>query len=279
LINLTTENISSIPKNNYDDALNVAMIHTKEMQHLNSLFQSKDIIPTSNLLTNSKRLVIVDNEQTLELAAIELQQSCLIGVDLEYHTELNSSNIGFVCLLQLSTITTDYIIDAILLRDKIHQYLAKIFESEDIIKAFHGCDNDLIWLKVDFDIDVMNLFDTARAHMYAKGNKHEHLSLATITKIYLNIQLPKLYQTADWRVRPLPKGMIDYARNDSYVLIYLWWHLQEEIKKSNELMKKMAIKMNRLCFKALEKCSMKKIKLQTVGPNNNTLVVRAPENI
>lgn len=33
----------------------------------------------------------------------------------------------------------------------------------DYIKVMHGAENDLRWLKNDFNIDVVNLFDTNRA--------------------------------------------------------------------------------------------------------------------
>ena len=121
---------------------------------------------------------------------------------------------GFVCTLQISTIEKDYIVDAIYLRQEIALYLKEIFEDFSKIKIFHGCDIDLQWLKVDFNIEVMNLFDTGRAFMVINSDKNA-ISLAKLAKIYLNFELDKSFQKSFWAIRPLPKVMLDYARMDS----------------------------------------------------------------
>ena len=43
----------------------------------------------------------------------------------------------------------------------------------------------------------------------------------------MNIELDKTFQVADWRIRPLPKGMCDYARNDSHYLIPVYMMVLE----------------------------------------------------
>jgi len=43
----------------------------------------------------------------------------------------------------------------------------------------------------------------------------------------LNTELDKTFQVADWRIRPLPKGMMDYARNDSHYLIPVYMMILE----------------------------------------------------
>jgi exosome complex exonuclease RRP6 len=53
------------------------------------------------------------------------------------------------------------------------------------------------------------------------------ISLEKITKLFLNVDLDKTFQVADWRIRPLPKGMLDYARNDSHYLIPIYMIVQE----------------------------------------------------
>ncbi len=53
--------------------------------------------------------------------------------------------------------------------------------------------------------------------------KHVDLaSLETLADKLLGIQLDKFFQVSDWRIRPLPQGMIDYARSDSRFLIPLY---------------------------------------------------------
>ena len=48
------------------------------------------------------------------------------------------------------------------------------------------------------------------------------MSLENLTKAFLGIEMDKQFQVADWRVRPLLPGMLEYARNDSHFLIALY---------------------------------------------------------
>ena len=60
--------------------------------------------------------------------------------------------------------------------------------------------------------------------------------------------MDKYFQVADWRVRPLMSGMLEYARNDSHYLLALYFMLiklmardsfnnQDEIKLPLTLLK------------------------------------------
>ena len=87
-------------------------------------------------------------------------------------------------------------------------------------------------------------------------------SLAYLTSTYLGLNLDKSYQKADWRVRPLPKGMLDYARNDSCVLLYLWYILNGELRyKGKDKMIKMAKKMTTKCWRVLEKSTTPNVEI------------------
>lgn len=79
---------------------------------------------------------------------------------------------------------------------------------------------------------TVNVFDTARAYQVIQKsceNAPKHVDLASLEKLcdkLLGIQLDKFFQVADWRIRPLPQGMLDYARSDSHYLIPLYGLLQ-----------------------------------------------------
>jgi len=85
-------------------------------------------------------------------------------------------------------------------------------------------------------------------------NETVSLGLSILTQQLLKFELDKTYQKADWRVRPLPKVMMEYGRNDSCVLLFLWYLLNSEIKRKN-LEIQMKIKMARKCWKTLEESS------------------------
>lgn len=102
----------------------------------------------------------------------------------------------------------------------------------------HGCDSDIRYLVADLDISTANLFDTARAFAFIqkvpplaklgsdssfKVTKNVALtSLENLAHFFLGVEMDKQFQVADWRVRPLLTGMLDYARSDSHYLIALY---------------------------------------------------------
>jgi exosome complex exonuclease RRP6 len=83
-----------------------------------------------------------------------------IAVDLEYHSYRSYS--GFLCLVQISTREEDFVVDAIALRDEL-EVLNEVFTDSKIVKVLHGADSDIVWLQQDFNIYVLNLFDTFQA--------------------------------------------------------------------------------------------------------------------
>jgi len=215
----------------------------------------------------------IKTEEELIRMVEEIKNFSVFGIDLEFLTRLFSeslvvegqqnlteldmpSNSGFVCTIQISTIEKDYIVDAIYLRDKIPVYLRGIFEDFSKIKLFHGCDYDLQWLKIDFNINSVNIFDTARGVMILNTDKNA-VSLAKLTEIYLNMNLDKSFQKSFWGMRPLPKVMLDYARLDSRVLMGIFPCVLKDLREKGAE-KQMAISCNRICWEKVEKIKQKK---------------------
>ena len=59
-------------------------------------------------------------------------------------------------------------------------------------------------------------------------SKHvNYLSLEKLAKLILDVDLDKFFQVADWRIRPLPAGMLNYARSDSHYLIPIYLTLMK----------------------------------------------------
>ena len=83
-----------------------------------------------------------------------------IAVDLEHHSY--RSYLGFLCLMQISTRQDDFVIDVLSLRDDM-EVLNEVFTDPNIIKVFHGAESDILWLQQDFNLYVVNLFDTFHA--------------------------------------------------------------------------------------------------------------------
>ena len=47
--------------------------------------------------------------------------------------------------------------------------------------------------------------------------------------------MSKEYQVSEWRIRPIPKVMLDYARKDSLILIWLLPTMLEKLPKSETI--------------------------------------------
>jgi len=88
------------------------------------------------------------------------------------------------------------------------------------MKVMHGSDNDLCVIKAVLNLSFLNFVDTARLDL--EISKHQNIrGLAILLKDYLHTHMPKDYQVSEWRVRPIPPSMLEYARRDSMVLPFV----------------------------------------------------------
>ncbi|VDK26005.1 unnamed protein product, partial [Taenia asiatica] len=160
-------------------------------------------------------LDIIDTVDGLTSMLEELGTASEIAVDLEHHSY--RTFLGMTCLIQLSTRTKDYIVDALALHDHLGQ-LNYLFTNPKVVKVLHGSNLDLMWLQRDFGVYMVNLFDTGQA---ARTLRFPRFSLAYLLQRFVGILPDKAFQLADWRIRPLPKALIDYARSDTHYLLYV----------------------------------------------------------
>ncbi|KAF8636209.1 hypothetical protein AX17_003695 [Amanita inopinata Kibby_2008] len=158
----------------------------------------------------------VSTPEVFQAMLAKLRQASEIAVDLEHHDYRTHS--GFVCLMQLSTRQEDWIVDALALREELVE-LNEVFTDPGIIKVFHGAESDIIWLQRDFNVYVVNLFDTFHASRLLEFPRH---GLANLLEMYCDFIPDKRYQLADWRIRPLPEEMLLYARSDTHFLLYIY---------------------------------------------------------
>ncbi|XP_026224754.1 exosome component 10 isoform X2 [Anabas testudineus] len=145
------------------------------------------------------------------------------AVDLEHHSY--RSFLGLTCLMQISTREEDFIIDTLELRSEMY-ILNEAFTDPATVKVFHGADSDIEWLQKDFGLYVVNLFDTHQASRALNLARH---SLDHLLKHFCNVDSDKRYQLADWRIRPLPDEMVQYARTDTHYLLYIYDSMRAQL--------------------------------------------------
>lgn len=169
----------------------------------------------------------VDTEEALQNMYSKLKRELMIAVDLEHHSF--HSYHGLLCLMQVSTLEEDFLVDMIKLRSVLQDpknFLNALFANPSILKIFHGAESDIAWLQRDFDVFIVNMFDSFHA---ARILLYPRLSLAYLLERCLGVELDKKYQLADWRERPLTEEMIQYARKDTHYLIHLYFLLKRDL--------------------------------------------------
>lgn len=129
-----------------------------------------------------------------------------------------------IYLLQLSTREKSAIIDPLPIGSPAG--LGHLLENAHVEKVFHDADYDLRLLHQDYGWKTANIFDT-RVAAQLLGLKA--FGLAALLERYFGIKLDKKYQRADWSLRPLTPGMLDYAAQDTRYLLDLRDRLKEEL--------------------------------------------------
>ncbi|KAK6443621.1 exosome nuclease subunit [Oleoguttula sp. CCFEE 5521] len=172
----------------------------------------------------STTATFVDTEEALYEMLEELKKVKLIAIDLEHHDQ--RSYIGIVSLMQISTRDRDWIVDTLKPWRRKLQCLNEVFADPSVVKVLHGAHMDSIWLQRDLGLYLVGLFDThhaSRALGYPGG------SYAYLLQRFTGVQAQKQYQTADWRMRPLSKELLDYARSDTHYLLYIYDNMRNEL--------------------------------------------------
>jgi len=168
--------------------------------------------------------VWVNTKELLHQMLEDLVTQSRLAVD----TESNSLH-AFreqVCLVQISSATTDYLIDPLALKNL--SVLAPIFSDPKIEKIFHAAEYDLICLRRDFGFSFANLFDTMHA---ARVLGYPAVGLEKLLNDKFKIQTDKRHQKANWAKRPLTSEQIHYARLDTHYLFDLRDVLEKELRE------------------------------------------------
>jgi ribonuclease D len=131
-----------------------------------------------------------------------------------------------IYLLQISTRERTAIVDPIPIGKP--EGLGGLLEDPSVEIVFHDADYDLRLLHQDYGWHVRNIFDT-RIAAQLLGLKA--FGLAALLERYFGVKLDKKHQRADWSMRPLTQGMLDYAAQDTIHLLELRDRLKDELDR------------------------------------------------
>lgn len=111
--------------------------------------------------------------------------------------------------------------------------LGALMEDREVEIIFHDADYDLRLLRQDYGWHVTHVFDTRIA---AQLLGIPAFGLAALLEKFFDVKLNKQHQRADWSMRPLTPGMLDYAAQDTRYLL----DLRDELRTGLESMGRMS---------------------------------------
>lgn len=130
-----------------------------------------------------------------------------------------------VCLIQISTPSTDFLLDPLRLSDL--KPLGRFLADPAVEKVLHAAENDILLLKRDFGFEFSHVFDTMLA---ARILGRRGVGLAALLEECFGVGLDKRVQLTDWGRRPLTGQQLSYARLDSRYLLPLRDLLAQELQ-------------------------------------------------
>jgi ribonuclease D len=135
-----------------------------------------------------------------------------------------------IYLLQLSTRERHAIIDPLPIGAPAR--LGALLEDPEVEVIFHDADYDLRLIEQDYGWRVRRIFDTRVA---AQLLGIRSFGLAALLERYFGVKLDKKHQRADWSLRPLSQGMLDYAAQDTLHLLELRDRLEHDLDRAGRL--------------------------------------------
>lgn len=193
----------------------------------------------------------ISTKSELSALCATLEKVDIFAVDLEAHSFRTYSS--FCCLMQISTATSDFLVDTLALRGEL-DVLNCAFTNPNIVKVLHGADSDILWLQKDLGLYMVNMFDTGQAARVLEFPKY---SLAYLLSEYCDVTANKTFQLADWRIRPLTPEMVRYAREDTHYLLHIYARLVNELivhgNTNCNLLKAVWMRSRDICLQRYEK--------------------------
>jgi ribonuclease D len=173
-------------------------------------------------------LLYIDTQQEADDFLADISGIREIAVDTEgasFHRFIDR-----IYLLQITTRERSAIIDPLPIG--MPKGLGEILQDPKVEVVFHDADYDLRLLHQDYGWHVNNIFDT-RIAAQLLGIKA--FGLAALLDQFFGVKLDKKHQRADWSLRPLPPGMLDYAAQDTKYLLDLRDELHSRLEKLGRL--------------------------------------------
>ena len=170
---------------------------------------------------------LINTPEGLRPLLEDLEAAPAVGVDSEMDSYYSYA--GKICLVQFSTERADWLVDP--LRVDLGA-LGPVFEDPSRVVIFHAGENDIPYFRRQCGLSFARLFDT---YLAARVLGYPQCGLAGLLEQHFGVSLDKRFQMADWRIRPLPADMAEYARMDTRYLLRLREILQGQLEEAGRV--------------------------------------------
>ena len=172
---------------------------------------------------------LINSIEDLAFLNNELLSKKHIGVDTEFR-RTSKQNMK-LALLQVNDGEEIYLIDTILIKEPEHN--SSFLFSNDVLKIFHSCKEDLEAIYSWTNKKMSNIFDTQLANSFLSNDYS--ISYQGLVEKKLGIVLSKNETRSNWLRRPLTDSQLKYAALDVEYLIHLYNHQIKEMNHSDKL--------------------------------------------
>jgi ribonuclease D len=165
----------------------------------------------SDASVRQRDFVYLDSQERFGGFAAQIAGTPLLAVDTEaasFHRYRDR-----IYLVQVSTREHTAVVDPLTVPDL--SLLGRMLADPGVETVFHDADYDLRILHRDYGYTAVKVFDTRVA---AQLLNEPGIGLAALLEKYQGVTLDKKYQRADWSLRPLLAGMLEYAADDTRYL-------------------------------------------------------------
>jgi ribonuclease D len=167
---------------------------------------------------------MVESARGLEKACRAMLNAGIVGMDTEFVRTRNFfPKLG---LIQVSTWKEIFLVDPLALETL--EPLAEVLTSEDVLKIFHSCDEDLEVLSFLCGTPPGPIFDTQVAAAYC-GHGFQ-IGYQGLVQEVLDVELDKGETRSAWLRRPLTSKQVKYAAMDVACLIPIYARLVKQLK-------------------------------------------------
>ena len=174
-------------------------------------------------------IVLIINNKQLEKYVEAIKGDTILGIDTEFRRI--DSYFPELCLIQIASKYQLECIDVLSISN-LQPLFDKLYDGKTLW-VIHSARQDIEALYYLSDRIPSLLFDTQIGASFL--NYPLQVSYQSLTEKLQNILLDKQYTRFDWRIRPLPNDVLQYALDDVKYLLPNYNNLTKELKNKGKL--------------------------------------------